>query len=325
MGKSLDKAVKLLNYLNNKENLNDSLSCIQQNLLYNKDEVLSLVEKINSLRDLIVVKDDVISLKEKLDLLDASILYKTTKGKGRTAVIGSLLSTNTEMLSNTDNLVSGDAIVCEIQTKGRGRQDHKWHSSIATSLTLSICSIYKKIKDVEGLSIVVGIAIVKVLEEMEIKCSLKWPNDLFIEDKKLGGILIESTLVNKSLYAIIGIGLNVYKNTYEDNSFNYTSLEEYVAENNLDITLNRSTLCVAIINKVKEYVLNFKKTGVEPFLDEFNKYDYLANKKIEVKNGNELIKGVACGLSSKGYLQIKDKDNNIYKIEIISGHIQLIK
>ena len=121
-------------------------------------------------------------------------------------------STNTkawELVSeNTDN---GTVVITDNQTKGRGRQSNKWFSVTDKSLTFSVI-LYPNVqpKQINLYSLVAGLSITDYLNENNIQAQLKWPNDILINSKKVGGVLCESKITGgliKSL--VIGIGLNV--------------------------------------------------------------------------------------------------------------------
>ena len=110
--------------------------------------------------------------------------------------------------SNDNEAEAGMLIITDNQKNGRGRRNNKWHSSPGNNLTFSL--ILKKTDDSDlGLfSILIGVAIVKGIEKFtNINCTLKWPNDIILNKKKIGGILIETK--HNSPFFVIGVGLNV--------------------------------------------------------------------------------------------------------------------
>ena len=117
-------------------------------------------------------------------------------------------STNTEIFDmlKQNQAKSGDAIIADQQTAGRGRRGNNWISNPGESIT---CSIIIKDEDdslVKKLPLISGIAIIKGIKQLtKLNCNLKWPNDILLDSKKIGGILIEK----KDGHFIIGIGLNV--------------------------------------------------------------------------------------------------------------------
>jgi BirA family transcriptional regulator, biotin operon repressor / biotin---[acetyl-CoA-carboxylase] ligase len=106
-------------------------------------------------------------------------------------------------------------IIClsEQQTQGRGRFNRPWHSPFGENIYLSLLvPIRKKLHQLSGLSLVVGLSMLHALKSymQNHHLYIKWPNDIFYEDKKLAGNLIEVHSENaQACYLIIGVGINV--------------------------------------------------------------------------------------------------------------------
>lgn len=115
-------------------------------------------------------------------------------------------STNAELMRRARHgQVAPTLLVAAEQTAGRGRQGKAWHSTAGSSLTLSLgmplapCSW-------AGLSLAVGVSVARSLHP---DVQLKWPNDLWWQDHKLGGLLLETASMHEARYAVVGVGLNV--------------------------------------------------------------------------------------------------------------------
>ncbi|MBQ0325986.1 bifunctional biotin--[acetyl-CoA-carboxylase] ligase/biotin operon repressor BirA, partial [Providencia rettgeri] len=124
-------------------------------------------------------------------------------------------STNQYMLERIPSLKSGDTCLAEYQSAGRGRRGRQWVSPFGCNLYLSM---YWKLDQgpaaAIGLSLVVGIVIAETLNKIsQEKVKVKWPNDLYMNDKKLAGILVELTgKTGDAAHIIIGIGINIGMN-----------------------------------------------------------------------------------------------------------------
>ncbi len=131
-------------------------------------------------------------------------------------------STNTEagLLIRSKMAVNGLIVITNEQTAGRGQQGNSWHSEPQANLTFSLI-LYPEhlpIADSFYLNIVASLAIAKTLRHFlpEKKISVKWPNDIYIEDKKVCGILIENSLRGELVSSIVmGIGLNVNQTSFQ--------------------------------------------------------------------------------------------------------------
>ena len=113
-----------------------------------------------------------------------------------------------------DRLISGDfeppfAVVANEQTDGRGRLDRLWQSPAGDGLYLTLVTTTAIEPQAFGLiAIAAGVAVCESLEKIGVSARLKWPNDLYIEDRKLGGILIQ-TLAGAATMVLTGLGLNL--------------------------------------------------------------------------------------------------------------------
>lgn len=129
-------------------------------------------------------------------------------------------STNDEARSCIGDLASFSVLAAESQEKGRGQGDHIWHSESAKNLTFSILIKYDEnhyftAKDQQLLTMASSLAIVDFLAKKNIKASIKMPNDIYLKDKKICGMLIENGLNGgKMQWSIVGIGLNVNENNF---------------------------------------------------------------------------------------------------------------
>lgn len=123
-------------------------------------------------------------------------------------------STNKFMqtVSETEELLSGSIVLADFQTAGRGQSGNSWQSEVGKNLTFSI---FLRPLDVPAnmpfvISGVVALSVKYAIEKYIPDVTVKWPNDIYYEDKKIAGILIENTIAqNKVTQSIIGIGINV--------------------------------------------------------------------------------------------------------------------
>lgn len=208
-------------------------------------------------------------------------------------------STNTkawELIA--ENSENGTVIITDNQLKGRGRQANIWSSIPNKSLTFSII-LYPKAppNQINLYSLLAGLAITDCLIEYDIQAQLKWPNDVLINGKKVGGILCESKLsggVIKSM--VIGIGLNVNE-TIDDFPknlrLNATSLMiEDGKQYQLEIILTN------ILDHLEFRIQNIDATHLQ--LKDWEERCAHLNQKVTFHSGNEVVTGVFKGLSSTG-------------------------
>ena len=234
---------------------------------------------------------------------------KSTKIGHKINYFETVLSTNDEAKKylNKDNQ-HGYVIVTKNQINGRGRRNNKWFSVPNKSLTFSIILNQNKIKNKELLSIMPAIAITKAIEKnTHLQCAIKWPNDIMLNNKKIGGILIET----KSDYAVIGIGLNINEE--------YRDLNRSIENNSTSLRINKSPiiklemLLANILNVLEECC----EQENQKLISEWLNYCGHINKKIKFYQNKNIVSGIFKGINQNGQAIIAI--NN--QIEFISSGI----
>ena len=219
-------------------------------------------------------------------------------------------STNNYIRSHLDDLENYTLVFAHHQTKGKGRITRSWYDD-RNSLTASI--LIKNVKgDVRNLSLIASYAIFTALKEMALNVLIKWPNDIYLNDKKLCGILIE-TIISDKVDAIIGFGINTNTLSFPE-SIIATSikLEKSIDVDNIKLA---KRVCEIIINAYEN--IDFNKV-VEVNRDN----SYLIGKKVRLNYYGDGIEGKVLNLDEKGNIII---DTGIEKIEVFSGELTLIK
>lgn len=120
-------------------------------------------------------------------------------------------STNSELLRRAaDGAPAGSVLVADVQIAGRGRRGRQWLSQPGASLTFSLLWRFADHAAVTGLSLAVGVAIARALENLGVRgVGLKWPNDVLLAQGKLAGVLVELQSDARGVLAVIGIGINL--------------------------------------------------------------------------------------------------------------------
>lgn len=146
--------------------------------------------------DLYKIKGKGYRLAQPVQLLDAALIKQQQQQPAPVWVQSVTDSTNSQLMQKIKEgvlLEKGAVLVAEAQTAGRGRRGKQWFSPFGCNLYFSMYwQLEQGIQAAMGLSLVVGLAVAKVLQQQwQLPVRLKWPNDLYIEHKKLGGILVE--------------------------------------------------------------------------------------------------------------------------------------
>lgn len=184
-------------------------------------------------------------------------------------------------------------LLVEAQTAGRGRLGRQWHSGRAVGevLTFSL-GLPLRMADWSGLSLAVGVS---VAQSLHPELRLKWPNDLWWNDRKLGGILIETALMGDARYAVIGIGINILPREAAGLSTPPAWLTELLPG------LAAHQALQMVVPALVRDVLRFEAAGWAPFAKDFAARDALAGREITLSDGTV---GRAAGVDPRGALMV---------------------
>lgn len=191
-------------------------------------------------------------------------------------------------------------LVAEQQTAGRGRLGRSWRSDPGASLTFSIGRVLEP-ESWWGLSLAVGVAIAEALHPSVL---LKWPNDLWVGDSKLCGILIETAGAGagagagsglRARYAIVGVGINVQPRPAEGLSTPPAFLQQ------LCPGMDAGGALLAIMPALLAALQRFEAEGFAPFRDAFARRDVLAGRAVRLSDGTT---GTAQGVDGQGALLV---------------------
>lgn len=243
------------------------------------------------------------SLPEPIQLLDEEQIARQIE-HGRVTVLPVIDSTNQYLLDRLSELQSGDACVAEYQQAGRGRRGRKWFSPFGSNLYLSM---YWRLEQgpvaAIGLSLVIGIVIAEVLQSLGAdKVRVKWPNDLYLQDRKLSGILVELTgKTGDAAQIVSGAGINLMMRRVESDVVNqgWISLQE------AGISIDRNTLAACLIKELRAGFKLFENEGLAPYLTRWEKLDNFINRPVKLIIGDKEIFGISRGIDAQGALLLE--------------------
>ncbi|MCX7955168.1 MAG: biotin--[acetyl-CoA-carboxylase] ligase [Bacteroidales bacterium] len=231
-------------------------------------------------------------------------------------------------LANYDDTPEFTVVNLLNQTKGKGRGTNKWFSELGKSLTFSII-VYPRFLNSQlsfYISKLTSIAVVEALQNFSHKIKIKWPNDIYFNNKKLGGILIENCFENdKITYSIVGIGINVNQTNFPSELPNPISLLQITGDNSQLINLE-NTLYKIIRKFVKWYTIlkNEDHNGYAIIDKTYFKYLTGRSKTIEYKTNDEkILKGKIISVDEFGFINIKNSAGIVLSYNI--DEIKLIK
>ncbi|MCL5502172.1 bifunctional biotin--[acetyl-CoA-carboxylase] ligase/biotin operon repressor BirA [Escherichia coli] len=243
------------------------------------------------------------SLPEPIQLLNEKLIVAQVQ-TGKVAVLPVIDSTNQYLLDRISEMQSGDACVAEYQQAGRGRRGRKWFSPFGANLYLSM---YWRLEQgpaaAIGLSLVIGIVMAEVLQELGAEnVRVKWPNDLYLGDRKLAGILVELTgKTGDAAQIVIGAGINLSMRHAESDVINqgWVNLQE------AGVTLDRNMLAARLINALRSALQSFEQEGLSPWLSRWKKLDNFIDRPVKLIIGEREIFGISRGIDAQGALLLE--------------------
>jgi BirA family biotin operon repressor/biotin-[acetyl-CoA-carboxylase] ligase len=233
-------------------------------------------------------------------------------------------STNTLLLERANPPPgSSEALLAEYQTAGRGRRGRSWVAPPGGSICLSLSWMFREVpRDLGALGLVVGVCALRALSRVGVeRVRLKWPNDLLVDDRKLGGILIELRAESAGpACVVIGIGLNV--------ALGAPLLEKIATMGLAPIDLaaaglkepGRNAVAAGLISAFVGGLLEFERDGLKPFVREWMEADALRGRPVTVTAAAGSAKGVARGIDLDGALLVETPQG---LLRFISGDVSV--
>lgn len=260
-----------------------------------------------------------------IDLLDIDAVRAAIGDKSHrfdVHILPMIGSSNTELLARAAaGAASGTCVAAEIQTAGRGRRGRAWQSQFASSLTFSLLWRFEKgAAALGGLSLVVGLALVRALRQVGVRdAMLKWPNDVIVNGEKLAGILIETQgdMLGPTA-AVIGVGMNVRLPPALKQSIDQPATDVASHLNaHLHVETTRNELLAAMLRELVVVLDEFSEHGFKFFKSDWLPLHALQEQIVTVRqnnaaDGEALVKGIA----DDGALIVEFSDQ--------PGHIQTL-
>lgn len=240
------------------------------------------------------------SLPNPIQLLEADRILKLLEDK-RVTVLPVVDSTNQYLLDRICKLQSGDACIAEYQQAGRGRRGQQWVSPFGTNLYLSMFwRLEQGPAAAMGLSLVIGIVMAEVLQRLGAEdVRVKWPNDLYLNDRKLAGILVELTgKTGDAAHLVMGAGINLAMCGTNADAINqgWINLQE------AGISIDRNELAATLLNELRQSLKQFENDGLTPFVARWHSLDNFIDRPVKLLIGEQQIFGIARGIDQQGAL-----------------------
>ena len=234
--------------------------------------------------------------------------------------VESVDSTNSyasEMMRQIE-LVEGSLIYSFVQLKGRGQRGNSWESEPSKNVALSLV-LYPKFLTIEKqflLTKIASLAVADLMAEMleesinPKKISIKWPNDIYVNDRKIAGILIENTLKDSTIQSsIIGVGINV-------NQIDF-SIKTAIS---LALIANKEFELMKVLNRICEFFearyLQLKSNKMKSIDSAYLERLYRLNEWSNFSSKNTNFEGKIVGVSSIGKLQMEMKSGEVKEFDL---------
>jgi BirA family transcriptional regulator, biotin operon repressor / biotin---[acetyl-CoA-carboxylase] ligase len=221
----------------------------------------------------------------------------------------SLDSTNTTLLARPNPRGgTAEVLLAEYQRAGRGRRGRAWLAPPGGAICLSISWTFPEVpQDLGALGLVIGVCALRALREHGAGgVGLKWPNDLLIGERKLGGVLIDLRAESAGpAYVVIGIGLNLALGP---------ALLEQIAQSGTAATdlasavqpvPARNALAAALVSACVRGLVEFEREGLKPFIEEWHAADALRGRAVNVSAAEGVARGIARGIDLRGALMVE--------------------
>jgi BirA family biotin operon repressor/biotin-[acetyl-CoA-carboxylase] ligase len=258
-----------------------------------------------------------------LELLEADLvrgaLPPDLRARLAVRVLAGTDSTNTQLMA-ADPADDPQALLAEHQSAGRGRHGRSWHSPFGTNLYVSLAWAFPQWPAaLTALPLATGVATAEALAELELSTlRLKWPNDLWCGDAKLGGILIEQRgEAGGACRVVIGLGLNVAMRSATTAHIGapWTTLAEQLGK-----APSRNALAGRILARWAAMLERFARDGFAPFEPGFRALDLLRNRAVQLALPDGELGGIARGVDETGALLVDTGDT---RRRILSGDVSL--
>jgi BirA family biotin operon repressor/biotin-[acetyl-CoA-carboxylase] ligase len=250
----------------------------------------------------------VLRLRKRIEMIDIDALQLSLVQRGLKTTCQYRLetkSTNLDVIALFDQKAITSVATCEKQTHGKGRRGNHWVSPFGQNIYCTV-GILKSIKpaNLGLLSIVTGLAISIALNNFGYKAvKLKWPNDLYHQGKKLGGILIESRPVKDDEYFLaIGFGINV-----DMSNEALAAIEPAATCLNLmgSKLLTRNQILLETVSQVLKDIAAFSDKSISQLVRAFDEIDAFKGMSVKVLSSGKTITGINAGIAQTGQLQLE--------------------
>jgi BirA family biotin operon repressor/biotin-[acetyl-CoA-carboxylase] ligase len=208
--------------------------------------------------------------------------------------------------------ISGNVVLAMEQSQGKGTRGKHWNTRPGENILLSIIveMQYQPVSRQFELIVAVALGVHDFIKKhISAEISIKWPNDLFINDSKAGGILIENKIKGTLWqWAVIGIGINVNQTDFKDLNKAANSFKN-ITDENYDVVLLGGELVGFVLERIEALT----SIPFEKMLEEYNSRLFSLGKIVKLKKGNEIFETKILGVSVEGELVVNDGEERRFR------------
>jgi BirA family biotin operon repressor/biotin-[acetyl-CoA-carboxylase] ligase len=235
----------------------------------------------------------------------------------RTAVVGQHLYVFGEVDSTNSVLralaragaADGTVVLADGQRQGRGRLGQEWFSPSGVNLYASVL-LRDRVRPREAglISLLAGLALADTVKELGVDPAIKWPNDILVERKKIGGSLMECAVRGEAVdFLVLGVGVNL---NVDPDSLRAALGEAATAATSLSAVtgheIDRNAFAASYLNHLEEWALRRRTCGAAPVLAAWRDLDILTGRRVTVRGAGNGFDGRVLGVNDEGQLVVQD-------------------
>jgi len=258
-------------------------------------------------------------LPQPMQLLDRNLIYRHLSPQAgkllRHLEIHDVIDSTNSYLLELAGKNRGSGVIClaEYQTAGKGRRGRLWVSPFGHNIYLSILWRYQDGPAViAGLSLVLGVAVVRALHQLGLTgLGLKWPNDIYLRQRKLAGILVEvSGESGGPCHAVIGLGLNFYLPARQAETIDQPWIDIGGVLGG-EAYGRRNELIALLLNQLLPVIADYEPGILQNYADEWRSYDCMLGKPVILYLGQQYLEGTVAGIDDNGLLLLQGNDGSV--------------
>ncbi|MGH8524641.1 MAG: biotin--[acetyl-CoA-carboxylase] ligase [Gammaproteobacteria bacterium] len=259
-----------------------------------------------------VAGDDRLRLRHPIELLEADRIATALERSGsaprRIDLAFSIDSTNQALIEKAGQEDAHRHVyLAEFQRAGRGRRGKAWIAPLGSGLCMSVAWDLRVAPEIlPSLGLTTATVAARVLRNLGIDdVGIKWPNDIWWKNRKLGGILVETRVGPHNKHtAVAGIGINVAQRRLHEIGQPYTDIQTALGRG-----VSRNALATALLDELQTAFTIFERFGFAPFYDECRGYDVVYGQEVQLSGRGACLVGRAFGIDPSGALSLKMEDS----------------